>query len=102
MFTALKRRAWILCVSDRSDLGCYSGNVREYPWNGLAKWIGLSALVAYTGSIPGALPQAGIDRAFGPPEIVQIAILIRTKSAEGANHIGLGQSPRKLSESKRI
>jgi hypothetical protein len=52
-------------------------------------------------SIPGALPQAGIDRAFGPQEIVQITVLVRTQSAEGANHISLGQRPRKRSDRKK-
>jgi hypothetical protein len=29
------------------------------------QWSGLSALVSYCNSFPGALPQAGIDRTFG-------------------------------------
>jgi hypothetical protein len=60
-------------------------------------WIGPSALNRIIVSIPGALPQAVIDRAFGPQEIVQITVLVRTRSAEGANHISLGQRPRKRS-----
>jgi hypothetical protein len=64
-------------------------------------WIGPSALNRLIISIPGALPQAGIDRAFSPQEIVQITVLVRTKSAEGANHISLGQRPRKRSDRKK-
>ena len=63
--------------------------------------IGPSALNRVVVSIPGALPQAVIDRAFSPPETVQIAGLIRTKSAEGANHISLGQHPRDRSNRKK-
>ena len=37
-------------------------------------WIGPSALNRIIVSIPGALPQAGIDRAFGPPETGQITV----------------------------
>ena len=59
-------------------------------------WIGPSALNRVIVSIPGALPQAAIDRAFGPQEIVQITVLVRTKSAEGANHISLGQRPEEI------
>ena len=64
-------------------------------------WIGPSALNRVVASIPGALPQAVIDRAFGPTETVRITVLIRTKSAEGANHISLGQRPGKRSDCKR-
>jgi len=66
-----------------------------------SEWIGPSALNRVAASIPGALPQAVIDRAFGPPETVQIIVLIRTKSAEGADHISLGQRPRDRSNRKK-
>ena len=76
-------------------------------------WIGPSALHRAIVSIPGALPQAGMDRAFSPVEmvngqfpsqrvdqrpicpIVSSNLEVRTKSAEGANHNSLGQRPRK-------
>jgi hypothetical protein len=53
--------------------------------------------------IPGALPQAGMGRAFGPPEMKLIAILHPEKnneSAESADYISLGQRPRNR-QSKR-
>jgi len=39
-------------------------------------WIGLSALSLITFCIPGALPQARMDRAFGPPVWFKSSILI--------------------------
>jgi hypothetical protein len=55
-------------------------------------------------SIPGALPQAGMDRAFGPPEMEFIPIPNpkNTKSAKGANYISLGQRPRKGHNEKEM
>jgi hypothetical protein len=51
--------------------GC-SDNVREATWNRLTKWTGPSALHCVIDCAPGALPQAGMDRASGPLEIVRI------------------------------
>ena len=34
---------------------------------GIERWIGLSALFFLFGIVPGALPQAGMTWAFGPP-----------------------------------
>jgi hypothetical protein len=64
-------------------------------------WIGPSALNRVIVSVPGALPQAGIDRAFGPPGNASIIVFIRTRSAEGANHNSLGQRPRNRSNRKK-
>jgi hypothetical protein len=36
------------------------------------RWVGSSALDRVLASIPGALPQAGMNRTFGPPEMVRI------------------------------
>ena len=76
-------------------------------------WIGPSALHRVIVFIPGALPQAGMDRAFSPVEmvngqfpsqrvdqrpicpIVRSNLEVRTKSTEGADHNSLGQRPRK-------
>jgi len=45
-------------------------------------------------SIPGALPQAGMVRAFGPPEIPRIAIAIRKQKAPKARTISAwGSAP---------
>ena len=49
----------------------------------LLGWVGPSALDRVVVSSPGALPQAGMDRAFGPPGIVQVVnphLEIRTKA----------------------
>ena len=49
----------------------------------LLGWVGPSALDRVVVSSPGALPQAGMDRAFGPPEIAQVVnphLEIRTKA----------------------
>ena len=35
--------------------------------SGIDQWDGLSALGSVWGTFPGAMPQAGIERAFGPP-----------------------------------
>ena len=35
--------------------------------SGIDRWDGLSALGSVSGTFPGALPQAGIEWAFGPP-----------------------------------
>ena len=61
-------------ISDRSGIGGLSDNLREFFRNRLIPWIGLSALVDSAGPIPGALPQAGMNRACGPLVTVQIVI----------------------------
>ena len=35
--------------------------------SGIDRWDGLSALGSVSGTFPGALPQAGMEWAFGPP-----------------------------------
>ncbi len=49
-----------------NDTGKPSPNCLTFGWGGP------SALDALVTPIPGALPQAGIDRAFGPQEIMHL------------------------------
>jgi hypothetical protein len=54
---------------------------------------------------PGALPHAGMERAFGPPDILKVVISDVNKSKSEAlkarQHISLGQRPRERQNEKK-
>jgi hypothetical protein len=62
----------------------------------LLGWIGPSALNRVVLSSPGALPQAGMNRAFGPLEMVQIVnphLEVRTKAPKARTISAWGNAP---------
>ena len=50
--------------------------------SGIEPWVGLSALMIVLGIVPGALPQAGMRRAFGPPLATQQAIVAEIEAEQ--------------------